>query len=340
MIKLASTAVAANRGEAELALYHGDIIAAPLHIPLDLLVVSAFPGHYEPVPGTVVGSLHDAGVSVADLASRKEVDLRDAFGCWLSEDLLRTNAAAPYRRILCFEPRIRGSAPEVVGDLFRALTPFVLGEPFMTSMAVPLLAAGNQQEDPQVMMRAILRAATGWLAAGLPVQRIAIVERQLERAAAVQRVFDEFRASQPHRRLAEAEAERYDIFLSYSRRDAEAAEDLVRALREYCPTASVFIDRAVISLGASWQQAIWRGLEQCRFVVPLLSSDYVASKVCQEEFSIGMLRHRESADPVLLPILIRPAQLPPHMRLLNYVDCAHDGDSIPDAARVLATLLA
>ena len=54
--------------DAVIQLLQGDITALPEDYAVDLLVVSAFPGDYTPVNGTIIGSLHQRGVSMASLA--------------------------------------------------------------------------------------------------------------------------------------------------------------------------------------------------------------------------------------------------------------------------------
>jgi len=49
-----------------------------------VLIVSAFPNDYMPLPNTLIGALEDQGLSVAELAEDKSDDLRKTFGCWLS----------------------------------------------------------------------------------------------------------------------------------------------------------------------------------------------------------------------------------------------------------------
>lgn len=52
-----------------------------------MLLVSAFPRNYAPVPGTLIGALHHRGVSIERLAASNEADLRETSGFWLSKPL-------------------------------------------------------------------------------------------------------------------------------------------------------------------------------------------------------------------------------------------------------------
>ena len=145
MRRLDRMSVEANR---TIELWSGDL-TDPQAPGADLLVVSAFPNDYLPVPGTVIGALEDSGLSLASLAADKEEDLRENFSCWLSRPL---DVSLPYKRILCFEPRVRGRPADLVGDIFRSIAPFAHAFP-LASVAMPLVAAGDQMEPPEEASR-------------------------------------------------------------------------------------------------------------------------------------------------------------------------------------------
>lgn len=123
--------------------------------------------------GTLIAALDRKGISVAAMAERKAVDLRQFSSCWLSEVIDQPNAG--FQRVLCFEPAYRGKATEVVGDIFRWIIPFTTGQPPLDSVAIPLVATGDQGEDRNDMLRALVDAAVHWLNTGMPLDRINIV---------------------------------------------------------------------------------------------------------------------------------------------------------------------
>ena len=120
-------------------LYQGDLTALSKGNEFDLLVVSAFPDDYIPTCSSLIGALHRKGLSVANLATTKDVDLRESFSCWLSKEFTPEDPGLRFRRILCFEPLVRGSPPELVGDIFRALTPMVAERPDIRTVAMPVV---------------------------------------------------------------------------------------------------------------------------------------------------------------------------------------------------------
>jgi hypothetical protein len=110
-----------------IELHQGDLTTLRPDEAVDLLVVSAFPNDYLPTSTSLIGALYKKGLSVAALAQLKEKDLRQDFSCWLSHEINLPNSGLRFRKILCFEPMVRGEPPELVGDIFRAMMP-ILGE--------------------------------------------------------------------------------------------------------------------------------------------------------------------------------------------------------------------
>jgi TIR domain len=339
---LSTHVVRHSTGDKYLRLYHGDLTAIPAGEEVDLLVVSAFPGNYAPTPRSLIGALARRGVSVQDLSRDKEVDLLSAFSCWLSRDLGARFPTVGFRRVLCFETTGRAEPPQAVGDIFRAVMPFALGEPPIRSVAMPVLAAGNQGYDREIMLRAIFDAATHWLAAGLPLQTIKLVIYDPEAVAPLREAFDELaRRAPPAPALVSARASGddapYHFFVSYAREDGSAVDALVQGLRDANPELRVFLDKLELDVGESWQAELDRAIESCRCVVAVYSPAYLASTVCIEEFNMARVRHRESPTPVLTPVYLRTAALPLYMRTLQYFDCREaDLQRLPDVTRKLA----
>lgn len=345
---IGSHTVSHRDGPRLLQLYHGNLAAIPADEAVDLLIVSAFPDDYVPTPTSLIGALDRRGVSVAALAADKEADLRETTGCWVSRDLGAAHRGVGFRRLLCFEPLRRGSPPEVVGDIFRAVVPYVLDEPPVRSLAMPLLAAGDQANDPDAMLRALFRASTQWLAYGLPLETIKIVVYREDEAARLRTLFAALSresARQPSRdelRLVTAESAPapYDFFVSYSREDRAEVEVLVQTIQALRPGVRVFLDRVEIVPGDAWQTRLDEALEDCRKVIAVYSPSYFRSKVCMEEFNMARVRHRESDGGVIIPIYLRTAELGLYPRTLHYVDCREaDCDRVVSACGNLVEAL-
>jgi hypothetical protein len=324
-MELVDTITVRHQGsERFVMLFVGDLASLPEHEAVDVLIVSAFPDDYTPTRTSLIGALARAGVSVAKLAQDKEVDLRRFSSCWLSRPIEQPRVH--FRRLLCFEPLYRGNAPEVVGDIFRSIVPFTTGSPPISQVAMPLVASGNQGESPDVMIEALTDAAVHWLSVGLTLDRIKIVIRDsadsqslCETFARVKRRHGDTLSGQQHARF------RFDLFVSYSHKNRAEIDDLVAMLQRRRPALRVFVDRLELQAGAAWQQDIFDSLDQSRKVICAFSPDYVASKVCKEEFNIALFRHRDAADGVLLPLYLYTAELPSYMKLVQYED-VREGD--------------
>ncbi|MBP7394694.1 MAG: TIR domain-containing protein, partial [Zoogloea sp.] len=305
-----------------IELLQGDLTELGADEGFDLLVVSAFPDDYLPTRTSLIGALHRKGLSVAALAQDKSVDLRDNFSCWLSKPLSPADPGLRFTRILCFEPSRRGAPPEVVGDIFRALMPILAEAPDINSIALPIVAAGNQGCSVAEMLPPLLDAALGWLEKGLPLDCIKIVTLRDAQAAEAERIFnarkraylaprpaaatplagDDFLlgggvdrggASDGNFRSMDsgiaspdtapapafetpAEPE-YDVFISYSRKNAHDSEMLEKTLRRLRPEIRIFVDRKNLDVGCAWQIEIFESLDKCRKIVAMLSPEYIAS---------------------------------------------------------------
>lgn len=304
-------------------LFAGDVTEIPKHEEVDVLVVSAFPGVYATRSESVIGALKSRGLSVADLAQNKSVDLREFSSCWLSREI--GDPQFNFRRILCFEPLVRGRAPEVVGDIFRSLVPFTESGAGISRLAMPIVASGFQEEPILAMLESIVQAAVHWLSRGLALECIKIVAFESYDTALKG---DYLAAFERAKRSAIPEVDdaievptfRYDVFISYAHDNRDEVEILVEELFARRPKLRVFLDRLALKPGMAWQEHLFDALDDCAKVVSVLSPQYLTSKVCKEEFNIALLRHRESTEPVLLPFYLYSANLPSYMRLVQHVD--------------------
>ena len=236
---------------------------------------------------------------------------------------------------------MRGRPPEVVGDIFRALTPIVAERPEIKTIALPVVAAGVQGYAVATMLEPLLHAALHWLETGLPLDSIKIVTYTNREAREALAVFSarkkEYHLSAPPPRK---QALDYDVFISYSRQNACESESMERVLRESRPGIKIFVDRNEIDIGYAWQLQIFESLDRCRIVVPMLSPQYVASKVCQEEYNIAWIRGRDTNTDVMFPVYLYSADLPTYMKYRNYFDCREgDQSKLVQASRKLMTVL-
>jgi TIR domain-containing protein len=305
-------------GVRRIQLFVGDLSRLPSSLRVDALVVSAFPDDYLPTPASLIGALFARGVSVAELAARKATDLRETCSCWMSPPLSAEQAKLGFDRILCFEPATRGAPTEVVGDIFRALIPF-LGDHGLRSVAMPVVATGDQRTPLDEMLPALMEAALHWMSLGISLETLRIFVNSEDSADEANRIFERAKGNQggvPIRHDAQ-----YDVFISYAHEDAEDVRHVEERLAEAVPELRVFIDRQDLSAGAAWQARIFEAIDRSRALLAFLSPAYLQSAVCKEEFNIAWARGRDLGEDIVYPVYLYTAELPTYMRLRQYVDC-------------------
>ena len=176
------------------------------------------------------------------------------------------------------------------------------------------------------MLPPLLDAAVHWMSIGLPLARLKLVTQSSEQAARLAKLFAAEKGKYGDLAVSPTQhGFRFDVFVSYSRKDLDKAALLVEELKRLRPRLRVFFDQLELNPGAAWQQEIYEALDACRRFVPLFSPAYLDSKVCKEEFNIACYRQRELEEPVIFPIYLYSAPLPTYMRLVNYIDC-REGD--------------
>jgi hypothetical protein len=199
-----------GRPPATIQLLAGDLAAIPPEHAVDALVVSAFPNSYIPNYGTLFASLFERGLDMRHVAADKQEDERGRLGCWLSPQLPEPVIQKfHFTRVLCFEPQHRefvansginpANIEQAVGFVFRCLNNFVLPDSDgatrfdISSVAMPVLASGNQGVPVQRMFPRLLDSAIFWLEQGLPLRQLKIVAFRPQDVAAATAIFAKMR---------------------------------------------------------------------------------------------------------------------------------------------------
>src|SRR5215831_4980992 len=105
------------------------------------------------------------------------------------------------------------------------------------------------------------------------------------------------------------------VFISYSRKDEDFAQDLLAGLR--VAGFEPYLDKHDIAAGEAWEARLGRLIEAADTVVFIISPDAVASDRCAWEVDRTVTLKKR-----LLPIVWRrvdEAQVPPLLKQLNYI---------------------
>jgi hypothetical protein len=103
------------------------------------------------------------------------------------------------------------------------------------------------------------------------------------------------------------------VFISYSRKDGEAADRLHAAL--LAQGLNPYLDKHDIAAGEDWKARLGGLIETADTMVFLISPDSIASAVCDWE-----INHAELKGKRILPVLARDAEnVPERLQRLNYV---------------------
>jgi len=111
--------------------------------------------------------------------------------------------------------------------------------------------------------------------------------------------------------------EELKYFFSYSRKDSDFVLRLARDLR--AAGANVWLDQLDILGGQHWDDAIEKTLKNCKGVMVVLSPEAVASSNVMDEVSYAL-----DEGKLVVPVLIRPCDIPFRLRRVNYIDFTGD----------------
>lgn len=348
-------------GKATIQLLQGDLTAIPKELAVDILAISAFQGSYEPYPGTLMAALHNAGVSVAELAKDKDLNLMDQLSCWISKPLNETQQKSlNFKKILCFEPT--GNVQDVqskVGTLFRGLNTYALDDN-NDEVALPVLATGSRQFPFELMLSTLLDTALFWLETGLPLKSMKFVlhtDEQKEKGLPIfentkkqyelkkrveagkmsadnalnqiktlnQDTPDEYALPKLEYSLVQDQQRPYDFFISYSHKHSASVEEFVREIKAKKPELNIFYDRETIPSGGLWIRMISDAIQNSKKVICILTPEYSKSDVCWDEFQCAYIMQKRKKLDIRMINFCNDMDLPPIIAIYSYIDCT-EGD--------------
>lgn len=353
--------------EACIQLLQGDCTAIPKEHNADILVVSAFPNDYTPLPGSLMFALREKGVDVGAMAMDKSVDLVAQLGCWMSKPLsAERQQQFNFKQILCFEPSRQSGAPEaVVGNIFRCINNFAFDDDYNV-VVMPLLATGKQRVPMETMLPAMLDACIFWLEQGIPLDAIKLVVKNDEQAQKALPLFEQEKKEYEDRRAGAGSkkavanpvrgmapvvnnvsppvigavsdaAAGYDFFISYSHVQTEQVAELVAALKARDAGYRIFYDRSSIPPGGQWIRQISDAIQRSKNVICVLSPQYRDSPVCWDEFQCAKAREYRTKQSIIKTInFLQDPDMPLIMSLYSYIDCTEGNmQKLRDSAQQL-----
>lgn len=112
------------------------------------------------------------------------------------------------------------------------------------------------------------------------------------------------------------------IFLSHSSLDKKFVTSLAIDLKNY--GFDVWLDTWEILAGESIPKKIGEGIENCQFVILVLSPESVESKWVEQEWQTKYLEEIESNKIKLIPIKIKECKIPILLKTKKYIDFTKD----------------
>jgi hypothetical protein len=136
---------------------------------------------------------------------------------------------------------------------------------------------------------------------------------------------------------ADSDSFRYDVFISYSHRDEDWVQNWLLPKLE-AAGLRVFIDFRDFEPGAPNLTEMERGVSQSRKTVLILTPDYLQSQ--WTEFEVLLV---QTSDPAarrrrILPLLLKPCELPARIGMLNYLDFTRPDRVDFQLARLIAAI--
>src|SRR6185503_20783596 len=122
------------------------------------------------------------------------------------------------------------------------------------------------------------------------------------------------------------------LFISYSRKDIEAARKLTEAFKN--EGLDFWIDWEGIPPTVDWWMEIEKGVEEADVFLFLISPDSAKSKVCGQETNVAVKNGKR-----IIPIVVRDIaweDTPPHLGHLNYI-FIRESDDFDAAVKKLLT---
>ncbi|MCT7351275.1 toll/interleukin-1 receptor domain-containing protein [Streptomyces sp. 15-116A] len=118
-----------------------------------------------------------------------------------------------------------------------------------------------------------------------------------------------------------ASVREWDVFISYSRADADKVSALVSALQ--ARDLRVFVDDTAVDDFASITATITEALAHSRILLALYSADYPQRRACQWELTYAYLTGQREGDPRRRTLVLNPEPASDHVHPVELRDARH-----------------
>lgn len=288
--------------EREIQLCEGDLTNVDAKFfATDILALSAFDGDYTETPSSLIGKLAATGVSIRKMAQDPDTRLNSRH-CWFSKPIVSAPPGFPFTRVVCVETPRGGSPLVAASDMFTALSPFLMRNPTMSSVSLPILGTGDQGASLAEMLKALIKEAHICLAGGgLGLRLFRIVAFGEDSSQQAISAFDELVRSDAELQESSNRVPEFDVFVSYARSDLNRVTPIFERLKS--TSLKVFIDTHTLKTGDVWLDGIYKAIAKSKVFLALISDNFNRSKYCQQE-SDHANRLYGTGNPALFPVRI------------------------------------
>ena len=314
---LNSKTIQTPQGEKTIAVHVMGI--HELEDPLDIMTVSSFYYDYTPTPRSLIRSLYDRNISVMELSTHPEIDLRKKAHVWLSEEI--RNGDLPIRRIGCMEltdysENRRGLSRgeqiiAVIQSYFRMLEIAAMNGVQMEKVGMPIVGSGHQRISLELSLIPILNECINFLKNTEQVKEIHIITNRQPNAYQFARALDDNYVlnDKPKAALKTAvnTTEEKRVFISYSTLDKNVADNLCAKL-ESRGIKVWYAPRNIHS--GDYAAAIVDGISRATHFVVIISANSLKSQHVLNEINLAF-NHLGKGIKVLLPLKLDEEELGP-----------------------------
>lgn len=188
-------------GIKEFELFQGDITDLPFDV--DLLCLSAFKDTYLPTESSIIGQFYTKGIDVLKISETPSVDFRDSLGIWVSTEFEKQF----FHKMICVE--IIGSNHSFISavrNLFAVISALEIQGHKNTSIALPMIGAGEQSIDTELVISSLLEFSLDFLKYSRYLNKIYFVVNNPEKAkifnSQMNEVLGRVKIKSPHGEMA------------------------------------------------------------------------------------------------------------------------------------------